>query len=143
MSFGLKNVGATYQRLVNEIFKELIGKSMEVYVGDILVKSKTLGDHIGHLNQMFDILRKYQIKLNPLKYVVGVGSGKFMGFMVNQHEIEANAEKINALLEMNSPRKPKKIMTLAGRVAVLSHFVSRATDHCTPFFNVLKGSKNN
>ena len=65
MSFSLKNAGATYQRLVNRMFKDLIRKSMEVYVNDMLVKSKIAGDHIEHLNQIFNILQKYQMKLNP------------------------------------------------------------------------------
>ena len=81
------------------------------------------------------------MKLNPQNYAFGVGSGKFMGFMVNQCGIEANPEKINALLEMSSPRKPKEVMSLADRVAVLSPFMSRATDRLAPFFDVLKGSK--
>ena len=59
MSFGLKNVGATYQRLVNMMFKDLIEKTMEVYVDDMLVKSRMVGDHVEHLGQMFEILRKY------------------------------------------------------------------------------------
>ena len=130
-----------YQRLVNGKFKDLIGKSMEVYVVDMLVKSKMVGDHIDHLNQMFNILQKYQMKLNPLKYAFGVGLGKFLGFMVNQRRIEANAKKINAILGMSSPRKPKKVMSLASRVATLNHFVSLATDRCAHFFDVLKGSK--
>ena len=141
MSFGLKNAGVTYQRLVNGMFKYLIGKSMEVYVDNMLVKSKTAGDQIEHLNQMFNILQKYWTKLNPLKCAFGVGSDKFLGFMVNQRGIEANPKKINALLEMSSPRKPKEVMSLAGRVASLSHFMSRATDRCAPFFDLLKGSK--
>ena len=65
MPFSLKNAGATYQRLVNGMFKDLLGESIEVYVDYMLVKSKTTGDHIEHLNQMFNILRKYQMKLNP------------------------------------------------------------------------------
>ena len=81
------------------------------------------------------------MKLNPLKYVFGVSSGKFLGFMVNQQGIEANLEKIKALIEMSSLKKLKDVMSLAGRVAALSRFVSRATDRCAPFFNVLKGSK--
>ena len=92
MPFGLKNTGATYQKLVNGMFRDLIGKSVEVYIDDMLVKSKTVGDHIEHLNQMFNILRKYQMKLNPLK----------CAFRVNQHWIEANLEKISAFLEMSS-----------------------------------------
>ena len=73
---------------------------------------------------MFNILWKYQMKLNPLKCAPGVGLGKFLGFMVNQHGIEANPEKIKALLEMSLPKKPKEVMSLTGRVAVLSRFVS-------------------
>ena len=67
MSFGLKNARANYQRLVNEMFKDQIGKSIEVYMDDMLVKSKMAGDHIEHLNQMFSILQKYRMKLNPPK----------------------------------------------------------------------------
>ena len=77
MSFGLK-------RLVNMMFKNLIGKTMEVYVDDMLVKSKVAEDHVKHIEHMFDILRWYQMKLNPLKCAFGVGSGKFLSFMVNQ-----------------------------------------------------------
>ena len=143
MPFGLKNAGATYQRLMNRMFKDLIGKSMEVYVDDMLVKSKTAEDHAEHLNQMFNILQKYRIKLNPLKHAFRVRLGKFLGFMENQPGIEANPEKINALLEMSSPRKPKEVMSIAGRVAALSCFMSRATDYCASFFDMLKRSSKN
>ena len=141
MPFSLKIAGATYQRHVNGMFEDLIRKLMEVYVDDMLVKSKTAGGHIEHLNQIFNILQKYQMKLNPLKCAFEVRSGKLLGFMISQCRIEANSKKINVLLEMSSPRKPKEVMTLADRVAVLSRFVSRATDRCAPFFVVLKGYK--
>ena len=72
MPFGLKNVKATYQKLVNGMFKDLIGKSIDVYVDDMLVKSKIVGYHIDHLNQMFNILREYRMKLNPLRCAFGV-----------------------------------------------------------------------
>ena len=81
------------------------------------------------------------MKLNPLKCDFGVGLGKFLGFMVNQRGIEANPEKIKMPLEMSSPRKPKEVMSFTGRVTVLSRFVLRVTDCCTPFLDVLKGSK--
>ena len=81
------------------------------------------------------------MKLNPLKCTFGVRSGKFLGFMVNQRGIEASTEKIRVLLEMSSPKKPKEVMSLTGRVAALSRFISQATDHCVPFFDMLKGSK--
>ena len=108
---------------------------------DMLVKSKVAEDHVKHLKQMFDILRKHQMKLNPLKCALGVGSGKFLGFMVNQRGIKANSEKIRALLEMSLPKTPKELMSLAGRIVALSRFMSRATDRCTPFFDVLNDSK--
>ena len=76
---------------------------MEVYVDDMLVKSKMTRDHIEHLNHMLNNLRKYRMKLNSLKCVFWVLSGKFLGFIINQHRIEAHPEKINVLLEMSSP----------------------------------------
>ena len=75
------------------MFKDLIGKSMEVYMDDMLVKSKTAGDHIEHLNQMLNILQKYWMKLNLMKCAFRVGSGKFLGFMVNQYGIQAHPKR--------------------------------------------------
>ena len=83
MPFGLKNVGATYQRLMTKIFKPLVGHTMEVYIDDIMVKSKTRGEHALHLQEVFHLLRKYDMKLNPSKYAFGVSAGKFLGFMVS------------------------------------------------------------
>ena len=97
MPFGLKNAGATYQRLVNKIFKDHIGQKMECYVDDMIVKSKTRSDHPTDLRDAFQTLRKYNMRLNPEKRVFGVRSGKFLGFMVSQRGIEANPDKISAL----------------------------------------------
>ncbi|WJZ96852.1 hypothetical protein VitviT2T_015499 [Vitis vinifera] len=83
MPFGLKNVGATYQRLMTKIFKPLVGHTMEVYIDDIMVKSKTRGEHALHLQEVFHLLRKYDMKLNPSKCAFGVSAGKFLGFMVS------------------------------------------------------------
>ena len=82
MPFGLKNARATYQRMVTKIFQPLIGKSMEVYIDDMLVKSKERPDHTMHLQETFKLLRRHGMKLNPLKCAFGVNSGKFLGFMV-------------------------------------------------------------
>ena len=123
------------------MFKEQIGKTMEVYVDDILVKSKVASDHVAHLAEMFKILWAYRMKLNPLKCAFGVASGKFLGFMVNQRGIEANPEKIQALLDMHSPSKTKEVQSLTGRVAALNRFISKATNKCLPFFEALKGNK--
>ena len=94
MSFGLKNAGATYQRLVNKMFNKQIGRNMEVYVDDMLVKSKEELAHLDDLKEMFTSLKQYQMKLNPSKCVFGVASGKFLGFMVFQRRIKANPEKV-------------------------------------------------
>ena len=130
MPFGLKNAGATYQHLANMMFKEQIGKTMEVYVDNMLVKSKTTVDHVAHLFNTFTVLRKYRMKLNPLKCVLGVASGKFLGFMVNHRGIEVNLEKIRALIDIWSPNKTNEVQSLTGRVAALSRFISRAIDKC-------------
>ncbi|XP_011100977.1 uncharacterized protein LOC105179080 [Sesamum indicum] len=81
MPFGLKNASASYQRLVNRMFKEQIGKSMEVYVDDMLVKSQRSYDHLSHLKKAFAIIRTYGMNLNPSKCTFGVGGGKFLGYM--------------------------------------------------------------
>ena len=83
MSFGLKNAGATYQRLVNKMFKEMIGKTMEIYIDDMLVKSLKAVDHVAHLEETFGILRKHGM-VNPFKCIFGVSSSKFLGFLVTK-----------------------------------------------------------
>src|SRR5574338_956581 len=136
MPFGLKNAGATYQRLVNRMFKDQLGRTMEVYVDLMLVKSRRSNDHIRDLAEMFDILRFYGMKINPLKCSFGVASGKFLGFIVNARGIEANPEKIQAIRDVQAPRTIKQVQSLNGKVAALSRFISKATDKCIPFFDV-------
>ena len=136
--FRLKNAGAIYQRLVNRMFQKQIGTTMEVYIDDMLVKYTTAKLHIAHLSEAFQILRNYNIKLNPAKCTFGVSAGKFLGFIVNHRGIEANPDKIKAVLDMPSPSGIKEVQRLAGRIAALSRFVSRASDKCQPFFQVLK-----
>ena len=82
MPFGLRNAGATYQRMVTKIFRSLMGKTMEFYIDNMLVKSKERPDHTQYLQETFELLRTYGMKLNPLKCAFGVNSGKFLGFMV-------------------------------------------------------------
>ena len=94
MPFGLKNAGATYQRLVNQMFSKQIGWNIEVYVDDMLMKSRKVELHLDNLKETFNTLRKYQMRLNPAKCVFGVSSGKFLGFMVSQRGIKAKPEKL-------------------------------------------------
>ena len=109
MPFGLKNAGATYQRLVNHMFRPHIGRNVEVYVDDMLVKSIDEGSHLDDLQETFETLRRYKMKLNPSKCVFGVSSGKFLGFMVSQRGIEANPDKIQAILDMEPPKNIKEV----------------------------------
>ena len=102
MPFGLKNAGATYQRLVNRMFQKQIGVTMEVYIDDMLVKSTIVELHIAHLSEEFQILRNYNMKLNPAKCAFGVSAEKFLGFIVNHWRIEANPDKIKAVIDMPS-----------------------------------------
>ncbi|XP_074336100.1 uncharacterized protein LOC141673268 [Apium graveolens] len=138
MPFGLINAGTTYQRLVNMMFKDQIGRTMEVYVDDMLVKSEATTNHIKHLMEMFNILRRFRMKLNPQKCVFGVESGKFLGFIVNHRGIEANPAKIKALLDMKSPTNVKQVQSLTGRITALNRFVSKSSDRCKEFFKAIK-----
>ncbi|XP_030970747.1 uncharacterized protein LOC115991144 [Quercus lobata] len=104
----------------------------------MLVKSKEELAHLDDLEETFATLRKHQMKLNPSKCVFGVASGKFLGFMVSQRGIEANPEKVRAIIDMASPKTVKDVQKLTGRIAALNRFVSRATDKCLPFFKTLK-----
>ena len=138
MSFGLKNARATYQRLVNHMFRPQIGRNVEVYVDDMLVKSQDEGEHLDGLQETFDTLRQYNMRLNPSKCAFGVSSGKFLGFMVSHRGIEAKSDKIQAILNMKPPQNVKEVQSLTGRVTTLNRFVSKATDKCLPFFKVFK-----
>jgi hypothetical protein len=90
MQFGLKNTGATFQRLMNKMFRGRIGRNMEVYVDDILVKSLLPIDHVEDLQEAFRVLKQYRMELNPTKCAFEVSLGKFLGFMVSSRGIEAN-----------------------------------------------------
>jgi hypothetical protein len=138
MPFGLKNAGATYQRLVNRMFQNQIERNVEVYVDDMLVKSIRATEHIEDLRETFRTLKKYKMKLNPMKCAFGVSSGKFLGFMVSQRGIEANPKKVKVVLEMEASRTTKQLQRLIGRIAALNRFISRSTDKCLPFFKILR-----
>ncbi|XP_024028923.1 uncharacterized protein LOC112093842 [Morus notabilis] len=135
MPFGLKNAGATYQRLVNKMFASQIRKSMEVYVNDMLVKSTKAAQHVVHLGAMFDVLRRHHMKLNPLKCAFGVRSGKFPSFMVSSRGIDANPEKIKALQDMRSPTNPYEVSHKpegAIKGQALADFLAEFSDRPAP-----------
>ena len=120
------------------MFSKHIRRNVEVYVDDMLVKSKEEKDHLDDLKEMFDTLKQYSMKLNPAKCTFGVSSRKFLGFMISQRGIEANPEKVRAILEMSSPKMIKEVQSLTRRVVALNMFISKATNKCLPFFKTLK-----
>ena len=92
MPFGLKNAGSTYQRMMTRMFKSQLGKNIEIYIDDMVVKSKVVSEHLGDLGTIFEILRKYKLRLNASKCSFDVGSGKFLGYMVTHRGIEVNPD---------------------------------------------------
>ena len=140
MPFGLKNAGATYQRLMKKMFAHQIGRNVHVYVDDMLVKSLCEEHHLDDLRETFNTLQSYNMKLNPNKCAFGVTTGKFLGFMVSHKGIEVNLEKIRAIVELEPPRTVMEVQSLNGKIVALNRFVSRATDRCLPFFRTLRRS---
>ncbi|KAL0411838.1 UNVERIFIED_CONTAM: Pro-Pol polyprotein [Sesamum latifolium] len=117
MPFRLKNTGATYQRLSGQDLRPQIGRNIEVYVDDMLVKSKEAQDHVADLEEIFSVLREYKLKLNPEKCAFGVQEGRFLGFMVTQRGIEANPSKIKAILDIKAPSNVNEVQRLTRRIA--------------------------
>ncbi|KAL0313256.1 UNVERIFIED_CONTAM: hypothetical protein Sradi_5724900 [Sesamum radiatum] len=142
MPFGLKNAGATYQRLVDKIFLPQLGRNIEVYVDYMLIESKKTHDHIEDLNETFVVLRRYRLKLNPGKCTFGVSGGRFLGFMVTQLGIKVNPDKIKAILDMGPPNNISEVQRLTGRIAALSRFISKSTQIDLSFFKTLRKVKN-
>ncbi|KAK7279755.1 hypothetical protein RJT34_24812 [Clitoria ternatea] len=115
MPFGLKNAGATYQRMINKVFEGMHTKLVEVYINDIIAKTPVGGDHIEDLRQVFTRLREFNMRLNPMKCTFAVPAGKFLGFMLTQRGIEANPGKCQTILDMQSPKNLREIQSLNGK----------------------------
>ena len=128
MPFGLKNAGAAYQSLMNKMFAQQIGRNVQVYVDDMLMKSRREEDHLDDLRETFDTLCSYNMKLNLGKCAFKVTAGKFLGFIVLQSGIKANPNKIRAIIEMAPPRNVKKVQSLNGKVAALNRFCVKGNE---------------
>ena len=109
MPFGLKNARFTYQRMMTRMFESLLGKNIMIYIDDMVVKSKMVSEHLGDLRIIFEILRNYKLRLNASKCSFGVGSGKFLGYMVTHRGIEVNLDQIKVINNLRSPRNPKEV----------------------------------
>ncbi|XP_047174666.1 uncharacterized protein LOC124842265 [Vigna umbellata] len=138
MPFGLKNAGATYQRLMDRIFRDQIGRCMDVYVDDMVVRSAEGEGHLKDLEEVFRQVRKFGMRLNPAKCTFGVAAGKFLGFMLTSRGIEANPDKCEAILQMQSPTTLKEIQRLVGRLTALSRFIPNLAARMRPVLRKLK-----
>jgi len=116
MSFRLKNAGATYQRAMVALFHDMMHREIEVYVDNMITKSKTKEEHLVNLQKLFERLRKYRLRLNPAKCTFEVKSGKLLGFIVSQKGIEVDPEKVKAILEMPEPSTEKQVRGFLGRL---------------------------
>nr|XP_023901135.1 uncharacterized protein LOC112012988 [Quercus suber] len=128
MPFGLKNAGSTYQRMMTKMFEPQLGRSIEVYIDDIVVKSKAMTEHVTDLTNTFEVLRKHKLRLNASKCSFGVSSGNFLGYMVTHRGIEVNPDQIKAISSLQSPRNPKEVQRLTGMTVALNRFISRSAD---------------
>ena len=103
MPFDLKNTGSTYQRMMTKMFEPQLGRNIEVYIDDMVVKSKVVSGHVGDLANIFGILRKHKLRLHASKCSFGVGSRKFLGYMVTHRGIEVNPDQIKAINGFQAP----------------------------------------
>jgi len=125
-------------RAMTTIFHDMIHKEIEVYVDDVIIKSKRSTDHITDLRKFFDRLRRYNLKLNPAKCAFGVPAGKLLGFIVSRRGIELDPSKIKAIQDLPPPENKKDVMSFLGRLNYIIHFIAQSTVICKPIFKMLK-----
>ena len=123
--------------MMTKMIELWLGKNVEVYIDDMVVKCKLVSEHLGDLSNIFEILRQHKLRLNASKCSFGVGSGKFLGYMVTHRGIEVNPDYIKAINSLQPPRNPKEVQKLTGMMAALNRFISRSAERCRPFFLLL------
>jgi ribonuclease HI len=138
MPFGLRNAGATYQRCMNHVFREHIGRTVEAYVDDIVVKTRKASNLLSDLEVTFSCLKAKSVKLNPEKCVFGVPRGMLLGFIVSERGIEANPEKIAAITNIGPIKDLKGVQRVMGCLAALSRFISRLSEKGLPLYRLLR-----
>ena len=142
MPFELKNARSTYQRMMTRMFEPQLGKNIEVYIDDMVVKSKVESEHVNDLGNIIEILRKHKLHLNASKCSFGVSLGKFHGYMVTHRGIKVNPNQIKAINNLHPPQNPKEVQKLIGMIVVLNRFISRLAYRCRPFFQLLHKRKS-
>ena len=137
MPFSLKNAESTYQRMMTRMFEPQLGKVIEVYIDNMVIKSKVVSEHVKDLEVIFGILRKHKLRFNASKCSFGVRSGKFLSYMVTHRGIEVSPNQIKAINSLQAPRNPREVQKLTGMIAALNRFISRSADPCRPFYPLM------
>ncbi|KAG8504210.1 hypothetical protein CXB51_002512 [Gossypium anomalum] len=138
MPFGLKNTGATYQRAMVTLFHDMMHKEIEVYVDNMIAKSRTEKEHVQVLRKLFLRLKKFQLKLNPAKCTFGAKFRKLLGFVVSEKGIEIDPDKVKAIQGLSPSRTQKEVRGFLGRLNYIARFISQLTEKCDPVFRLLK-----
>ncbi|GJX88678.1 reverse transcriptase domain-containing protein [Tanacetum coccineum] len=138
MPLGLKNAEATYQRLVDKAFHKQIGRNLEVYVDDLVIKSCTEHEMIRDIEETVKTLREINMKLNPKKCTFGIEEGMFLGYKVNTEGIKVCSNKVEVVLSLSSLKCLKDVQELNGKLASLNRFLSKSAKKSLPFFKTLK-----
>ncbi|GJZ28313.1 reverse transcriptase domain-containing protein [Tanacetum coccineum] len=138
MPFGLKNAGATYQRLVDRAFDSQVGQNIEVYVDDLVIKSHTEAEMLRDIGKTFRTLRKINMKLNPKKCTFGAVEGMFLGYMISSKGIKPYPEITEAVLQLPSPRTIKEVQSLNKKLSSLNRFLSKSAEKSLSLFKTLK-----
>ena len=120
--------------MMTRMFETQLRKNIEVYIDDMVVKSKVVSKIVGDLGSIFEIMRKQELRLNASKCSFSVGSSKFLSYMVTHRGIEVNPDQIKAIKSLQSPWNPKEVQKLTGMTAALNRFISRSIERCRPFF---------
>jgi hypothetical protein len=138
LTFELNNAGATYQRAMNYIYHDLISKLVEIYIDDIVVKSRSTGGHLGDLCQDFERTRKFGLKMNPKKCAFGVSTGEFLGFLVHERGIEIGLKSQEVVRTMVPPTTKRELQQLIGKINFVRRFISNISGRIEPFMDLLK-----
>jgi hypothetical protein len=142
MTFGLKNAGATYQRAMNYIFHELIGKIVEIYIDDVVIKSLNHDSHLKDVKRTLECTRKHGLKMNPNKCAFGVSAGEFLGFLVHEGGIEVGKKSMKAIDEVVPPTNLKELQSLLGKINFVRRFISNLSQKVLPFYPLLRIKKD-
>ncbi|GJY10148.1 reverse transcriptase domain-containing protein [Tanacetum coccineum] len=138
MPFGLRNAGATYQRLVDKAFHKQIGRNLKVYVDNLVIKIRTEDEIVRDIKETFKTLREINMKLNPKKCTFRVEEGMFLGYKVNTKGLKVCPDKVDVVLSLPSPRCLKDVQKLNGKLASLNRFLAKSAEKSLPFFKTLK-----